>query len=91
MSIRYTGDIEEQNTAHTPPREDGGHPEGCKMYAKISAAIYWPSLALDRYATVRQCTKCARERAKLRKHSKTMKPSPATEPLEFVAIDILSE
>ncbi len=39
--------------------------------------------------TVRSYSHCAKERVKLRRHSKWLKLFPATRPLEFVSIDIL--
>lgn len=66
-----------------------GHPGGTRMYHTLRRAYYWPSMAVDVYATVRMCTSCAKERVTLRKHKSFMKLFPATAPLEFVAIDIL--
>ena len=66
-----------------------GHPGGTRMYQTLRRTFYWPSMALDVFNTVRQCSPCAKERLSLRKHSKFLKLFPAQRPLEFVAIDIL--
>ena len=66
-----------------------GHPGGTRMYQTLRRTFYWPSMALDVFNTVRQCSACAKERLSLRKHSKFLKLFPAQRPLEFVAIDIL--
>lgn len=68
-----------------------GHPGGRKMYYTLRQSYYWPSMAFDTYATVRACVTCAQNRAKLQKHSASMKLFPASAPLEFVSIDILGE
>ena len=68
-----------------------GHPGGRKLYKTLSRHFYWPSQALDCYATVRNCTECARERVKLRKHTKKLKLFPATAPLESISIDLLGD
>ena len=66
-----------------------GHPGGTKMFYTTRRTFYWPSMALECHACVRQCDSCARERVQLRKHSTFLKLFPARRPLEFVAIDIL--
>ncbi len=55
----------------------------------VTSEFYWPSMALDVVRTVRSCSNCAKERLKLRRHSKWLKLFSATRPLEFVSIDIL--
>ena len=59
------------------------------MYHKIRKDFYWPSLAVDCYATVRKCPQCAKNRMKLRKNATKLQLFPATEPLTSVCIDIL--
>ena len=66
-----------------------GHPGGSRMYQTMRRTFYWPSMAMDVYNTVRQCSSCAKERIALRKHSSFLHLFPAQKPLEFVAIDIL--
>ena len=66
-----------------------GHPSGQKLYEQLRQDFYWPSMAVDAYATVRNCVTCASNRIKLRKHAKALKLFPALAPLEFVAIDLL--
>ena len=68
-----------------------GHPGGRKLYHRIRRHFYWPALAVDCYATVRNCPECARERLKLRKNVGELKLFPATAPNESVCIDILGE
>ena len=59
------------------------------MYQTLRRTFYWPSMALDAYHTVRQCSSCTRERITLRKHATYLSLFPAQPPLEYVAIDIL--
>ncbi len=59
------------------------------MYETLRREFYLPSMALDVVRTVRFCSHCAKERLKLRRHSKWLKLFQATRPLEFVSIDIL--
>ena len=59
------------------------------MYYALRREYYWPHLAADVAATVRGCRTCAMNRVKLRKHLNRLKLSPATRPLENLAIDIL--
>ena len=68
-----------------------GHPGGRKMYYTLSRDYYWPALAVDAYATVRNCVRCAQERVKLVRKTKRLKLFPAQAPLESVSIDILGE
>ena len=67
------------------------HPGGRKMYYQIRKDWYWPALAVECYATVRNCPHCAKNRIKLRKNVKPLQLFPATEPLASVCIDILGE
>ena len=68
-----------------------GHPGGKKLYHAIRRHMYWPSLALDCYGTVRRCASCARNRIKLRKNTTELQLFPAQAPLESVCIDVLGE
>ena len=68
-----------------------GHPGGRKLYQRIKRHFYWPALAVDCYALVRNCTECAKNRIKLRKNVGPLKLFPAKAPLESVSIDILGE
>ena len=68
-----------------------GHPGGRKLYYTLSRDYYWPSMAVDAYATVRVCVRCAKERIKLRLKTKKMRLFPAKSPLESVSIDILGD
>ena len=73
--------------AHYP--RSVGHPGGTRMYQTLRRTFYWPSMALDVFHTVRQCSACAKERVSLRRHARFLKLFPAKQPLEFVSIDIL--
>ncbi|CDF38390.1 unnamed protein product [Chondrus crispus] len=66
-----------------------GHPGDTKMLYTMRRTFYWPSMALECHACMRQCDSCARERVQLRKHSTFLKLFPARRPLEFVAMGIL--
>ena len=48
-------------------------------------------MAVDCYATVKNCVTCAKNRIGLHKRAKFVRLFPATTPLEFVSIDILGE
>ena len=48
-------------------------------------------MAVDCYATVKNCVTCAMNRVKLRKRAKVMRLFPAKAPLEFVSSDLLGE
>ena len=37
-----------------------GHLDGSLMYRTLRRIFYWPSMALDAYHTVRQCSSCTR-------------------------------
>ena len=73
--------------AHYP--RVAGHPGGSGMYQTLRQTFYWPSMSMDVYNTVRQCTSCAKERIAKRKHASYLSLFPAKAPLEYVAIDIL--
>ncbi len=66
-----------------------GHPGGCRMYHTLRRTYYWPSMAHDAYATVRECIDCARNRIKERSKTSFLKLFPAAAPLEFVCMDLL--
>ena len=59
------------------------------MYYSMRRNYYWPILTMDCHNTVRNCETCAKNRVKLRKRQKFLRLFPATEPLEFISIDIL--
>ena len=67
------------------------HPGGRRLYYSLRRDYYWPSMAVDCYATVKNCVTFAMNRVKLRKRAKFMRLFPAKEPLEFVSIDLLGE
>ena len=67
----------------------GGHPGQTRMYAKMRRVFYWPHMAADVSAIVRDCASCARERLKQHKRKEPLQTFIATGPLEDVAIDLL--
>ena len=71
---------------HTIP---AGHPGQNKMYYTLRQWYYWPHMAADVMNEVRNCSGCAKNRLRLRRHLNRLKLFPATRPLEDVAIDIL--
>ena len=66
-----------------------GHPGQTRMYYNVRRTYYWPHMAADIFATVRNCTTCAKNRLKLRKRTNPLKLFPATKPLASLCIDIL--
>jgi len=66
-----------------------GHPGQTRMYYAVRRTYYWPHMAADIYATVRNCAACARNRLKLRKRTNPLRLFPAKAPLEDLCIDIL--
>ena len=66
-----------------------GHPGVSKQYYTMRRGMYWPNMVTDVRQCCHDCTACARERVKLRSHQAPLKLFPPTQPLEFVAIDIL--
>ena len=59
------------------------------MYYHIRKVYYWPHLASDVAARVRNCPSCARNRLKLRRKTNFLKLLTATKPFESVSIYIL--
>lgn len=68
-----------------------GHRGGRNLYHRILRHFYWPALAIDCYATFRNCPECALNRLNLRKNVAELTHFPVTGPLESVCIDILGE
>ena len=66
-----------------------GHPGQTRLYNTLRRVYYWPHMAADVFATVRNCTRCAKNRIKLRRRTNYLKLFPAREPLESVAMDVL--
>ena len=66
-----------------------GHPGQTRMYYNVRRTYYWPHMAADIFATVRNCTTCAKKRLKLRKRTNPLKLFPARKPLASLCIDIL--
>ena len=66
-----------------------GHPGQTRLYNTLRRTYYWPHMAADAFATVRNCQRCARNRIKLRKKTNFLKLFPATKPLDSLAMDIL--
>lgn len=68
-----------------------GHPGGRKLNYTLIIWYYWPSVTVYFFATIHSCTEFSRERIKLINTFTHMKLFKATEPLSFVAIDIMGE
>ena len=66
-----------------------GHPGQTRLHRRLRRSYYWPHMAADVGATVRECTACAKNRLRLLRKASEMRLFPATAPLESVAIDIL--
>ena len=52
-----------------------GHPCQTRMYYNVLRTYYWPHMAAGIFATVRNCTTCAKNRLKLRKRTNPLKLS----------------
>lgn len=66
-------------------------PGGRQLYYSIRRYFYWPTLAVDFFATLRRCSQCATNRNKLRRHTTEFKLFLAKEPLKIVSIEVLGE
>ena len=66
-----------------------GHPGQTRMYDTMRLSYYWPQMAADIAATIRNCNTCAKNRLRLSKRSNKLALFPAMRPLEDVAIDLL--
>lgn len=73
--------------AHHSPL--AGHPGQTRLHKRVRRSYYWPQMAADVAATVRNCVSCAKNRLRLSKQANPMQLFPAETPLESVAIDIL--
>jgi Integrase zinc binding domain len=72
---------------HFPPSV--GHPGVTKMFRSMRSRFFWRSLYTDLAEVVRNCPVFSRNRIHERKRTSFLKLFPATEPLEYVAMDIL--
>jgi Integrase zinc binding domain len=59
------------------------------MYSTLSQKYYWEGLALDVTRLVNTCHRCIQESTRLKKRKQGVTLFPDSEPLEFVAIDLL--
>lgn len=66
-----------------------GHPGVTRMFRSLRRHYFWEHMASDVANTVRNCTVCAKNRISERKRTSFLKLFPASEPLEYVAVDIL--
>ena len=66
-----------------------GHPGQTRMYYNVRRLYYWTHMAAKIFATVWNCTTCAKNRHKLRKQTNPLKLFPATKPLASLCIDML--
>jgi len=66
-----------------------GHPGSRRMYDTLRRYVYWPTMVVDVYRHVEQCPACAKNRISERRHTSTMKLTPALEPSSGLAMDLL--
>ena len=66
-----------------------GHPGRTRLHRRLRRSYYWPHIAADIGAAVRECTPCAKNRLRLLRKASQMKLFPATARLELVALDVL--
>jgi transposase InsO family protein len=66
-----------------------GHPGVTRMYRSLRRRYFWQKMSHDVTDTVRSCTTCAKNRIKERKRTSFLKLFPASEPLEYLSMDIL--
>jgi RNase H-like domain found in reverse transcriptase/Integrase zinc binding domain/Integrase core domain len=66
-----------------------GHPGVTRMFRSIRRHYFWEHMASDVANTVNNCTVCAKNRISERKRTSFLKLFPASEPLEYIAVDIL--
>ena len=63
---------------HTPI---AGNPGQTRLHRRLQRSYYWPHMAADISATVRECTPCAKNRLRLLRKASEMKLFPAMAPL----------
>jgi len=66
-----------------------GHPGSRRMYHTLRRYFYWPTMVIDVYKHVEQCTACAKNLLSEKRHTSTMKLFPALEPFSGLAMDLL--
>ena len=66
-----------------------GHPGQTRMYYHVRRTYYWSHMAADLFATVRNCTTCAKSRLTLRKRTNPLKLNLATNPIASLCIEII--
>ena len=59
------------------------------MYDTMRQHYYWPYMATDVFQTAKDCRDCAQARGTRYRNQKLMKTFKATQPLDFVALDLL--
>lgn len=64
------------------------HPRAKKMYDVFGETYYWPCMASDVHEFVIKCKFCRRH-GPFQNHQRWMQLFPPSEPLEFIAINIL--
>ncbi|KAH3731798.1 hypothetical protein Pelo_17368 [Pelomyxa schiedti] len=71
---------------HHDDLKGGGHRSSAKMYIVLSEKYWWPTMFQDLKEWVKSCPECQ----KFRKHKPSYQPKSilATEPNEYVAIDL---
>jgi RNase H-like domain found in reverse transcriptase/Reverse transcriptase (RNA-dependent DNA polymerase)/Integrase zinc binding domain/Integrase core domain/Chromo (CHRromatin Organisation MOdifier) domain/Retroviral aspartyl protease len=66
-----------------------GHPGVSRMFRSLRRRYFWRNMSTDISETVRRCVTCAKNRISERKRTSFLKLFPASEPLEYVSLDIL--
>jgi len=64
------------------------HPCMNRMYYTMRKAYYWPSMVTEIHSTITKCTKYAKNRLALRRHTTPLTLFQATEPLTELSVDI---
>jgi Integrase zinc binding domain len=68
-----------------------GHPGVSRKFRSLLRRYFWRKMSADVAETVRQCAVCAKNRIHERKRTSFLKLFPASEPLEYVSLDILGQ
>ena len=66
-----------------------GHPGSSRMYSTLRRSYYWPNMAGEVQDYVAKCQSCLRTKGTQYRSRRELRLFPATEPLSFVALDLL--
>ena len=67
-----------------------GHPGSSRMYSTLRRSYYWPNMAGDIQDYVAKCTSCAKTKETQYRAPRELHLFTASEPLSFIALDLLS-